>query len=275
MIRSALVLCAAGCAVHRVPAWDPPALPPGAGPADLIERLIADGDRAFAARDDPRRLDEAIQLWRAALDERPQSPALLCRLSRAYRWRGDDGVSWAERALGAANAVLRARALGGRPQNDVFAVARPEDLPALVAYAEALLAWSLRAGQATLVTEAGRIFAAANRAGELDRTAGWGASDRILGTLAALLPFGQSGPSGDLRYAEERFEAALASAPGYLPTRVAYAEFLAVRLRDGRLYRSLLEEVLAADADALPEAAPENRAAQRDARRLLHDEAPP
>jgi hypothetical protein len=196
-------------------------------------------------------------------------------MSRAYRWRGDDGVSWAERALGAANPELRARAIAHRPPWDVFAVARAEDLPALVAYAEALLAWSQRAGNATLVAQAGLIWAAANRAAELDRTAGWGAPDRILGTLAALLPVGMNGPAGDLRFAEERFEAALASGPDYLPNKVAYAEFLAVRLRDGRLYRELLEEVLAADADALRGAEPENRAAQRDALELLHDDLEP
>jgi hypothetical protein len=258
-----------------VESWDPPPLPPGAVSATIVARLVADGDRAFAARDDPQRVDEAISLWRAALEERPHSPVVLCRLSRAYRWRGDDGVSWAERALGAANPGLRARAVAHWPPEEIFAVARAEDLPALVAYAEALLEWSQRAGQATLEAQARRIYAAANRAAELDRSAGWGAPDRILGTLAALLPLEADGPSGNLRFAGEHFEAALASAPGYLPNKVAYAELLAVRLRGGRLYRRLLQEVLAADAWALPDAAPENRAAQRDAWRMLHDELAP
>ena len=59
-------------------------------------------------------------------------------------------------------------------------------------------------------------------------------------------------------------------APAYLPTRLAYAEDYAARVRDEALYRRLLDEIVAADANALPDAAPENADAQRTAVSYTH-----
>jgi hypothetical protein len=47
------------------------------------------GDELFLRRgEDPTRLDEAVDLWQAALAEHPMSPSLLLRLSRAWTLRG-------------------------------------------------------------------------------------------------------------------------------------------------------------------------------------------
>jgi hypothetical protein len=266
------------CVAQRTPAWERPGLPFGAVSDAIIDRLIADGDRAYAAREEPTRLDEALEDYRAALRYRPSDVGLLVRLSRAARARaatvsGSDGrkqlaqaVAWAERALAARNPAFLARTR--KPPEELFAVAEVADVPALAAYAEALLDWSERQGTATFLRERPLTHAAAIRLLQLDRAAEHAAADRLLGALDAA---GAPDLGGDLRAAEEHYEAALAGAPGFLPTRLDYADRYAVRMRDGKLYDRLLREVSSADADALPEAIAENRAAQKRARRLLQE----
>ena len=63
-------------------------------------------------------------------------------------------------------------------------------------------------------------------------------------------------------------EEALAAAPKYLATKVLMAENYAAKIKDRALYDRLLDEVLAADPDALPEVAVEQRVEQEKARRM-------
>jgi hypothetical protein len=268
-----------GCAASsRTAEWERPPLPFGAVSAEILDHMVASGDAAFAARDKPESLDDAIESWRGALRYRPDDPALLLRLSRGCRLRAHTlsrgsaeekalaAVAFAERALSARNPELWNLAHAKKPPALVFAAAQPPDAPLLAAYAEALLEWSSLHGTSTLLNERDAILAAAARAVDLDRAAGLGAGDRVLGWVKATLT-GDLG--GDLRASEEHFEASLAQAPGYLPTRLSYAESYCVRKRDGARYRRLLQEVAAANPDALPDAAPENRVAQKRAHELL------
>jgi hypothetical protein len=267
------------CAAHRTPAWEQPGLPFGAVSAEILDDMVKKGDDAFALRQDPKKLDDALDNWKGALRYRPADVALLVRISRAARLQAfslsgseartqaDDAVSFAERALCARNPPLCQTAADHKQDpSHLFNQAELADLPALNAYAEALLNWSERAGTATFIEQHEWIVAAADRARELDHTADHGAPDRILGIVYSSLT---TEYGGDLGRAEERFEAAVSSAPGYLPTRVEYAARWCVRMRDGARYRKLLQEVAAADPAALPDAAPENRAAQKRARELL------
>jgi TRAP transporter T-component len=279
MRLAVIVLIAGACAAtSRTAEWERPGQPFGAVSAEILDHMVASGDAAFAARDKPESLDDAIESWRGALRYRPDDPLLLLRLSRACRLRARTlthgaaaeraraAVGYAERALAARNESLWNLAHAKKPPHEVFAVAQPPDAPLLAAYAEALLEWSTLYSTATLLNERDSIEAAAVRAVELDRAAGLGAGDRVLGWIKATLS-GDLG--GDLRAAEVHFEASLAQAPGYLPTRLSYAESYCVRKRDGARYRKLLDEIAAANAEALPEAAPENRAAQKRAQTLL------
>jgi hypothetical protein len=267
-----VVMACAGCVAPRLAAWKVPEQASGDGRAEE-----AAGDRAFAEREQAARLDEAIAQYRAAARVCPGDARLWVKLSRATRLRAGDvrgaagdrlaleAVASAERAL-ATREELRRRAVDPRARPfRVFAAAERADVPALIAYADALFAWSERRSYATLLYEQDWIRGAAARAVALDRACEHGAPDRVLAVLESTLPT----PEAPLVDALERFEAASAAAPGYLPTRVEFAERWAARMRDGRLYRRLLEEVAAADPDALADARPENRAAQRRARALL------
>jgi tetratricopeptide (TPR) repeat protein len=273
----ALLGLLSGCVAHRMAAFYEPPRAFGELSGDVVDRLIADGDRAFAARDDANQLDEAIRAWKAALRYRPEAVPLMVGLSRALRLRAisqrdkpraDEAVQWAERALGANNSALRQSAAQDRSPQLLFALAERGDLPALTAYADALMTWAELHNVATLLAEQARLRAAAARAAALDRTIDHGAADRLLGMLLATVP---SDAGGDLRASQEHFEAALATAPDYLANLLAYGERYAVRTRDARLYRSLLERIVAADPSHPADAAPENRAAQRRAQQLLKE----
>jgi TRAP transporter T-component len=275
----ALALAATGCIAKRSAAWITPPTPFGAVSEQILDDLVADGDRAWKGRADPKQLDEAARAYGAVLRYNPADANTLVRLGRVALRRAtttdrgagaatrlDEATSSAERALSARNPALLAAARNANAKPaDVFSRAEPADAPALAVYAEALLRWSLAHGTPTLLKQRAWISAAATRALGFDPTVGWGAPNRVLGTLACELPEARE----NLHDALVRFEAAVAAAPAYLPTRLAYAEEYAMRMRDSALNRRLLEEVAAADPNALPDAAPENVEAQRAAKKLL------
>lgn len=272
-----LAVAASGCIAKRTPAWVAPGMPFGAVSEQILQDLVSAGDYAWKKRAEPGQLDEAARAWGAALRYNPSDAGVLVNLARvalrrASETRGagastrfDEATSYAERALSARNPALLDAARAGKPPVEVFSHAEPADAPALVVYAEALLDWSIAHGTPTLLKKREWIDAAARRALAFDPAVGFAAPNRVLGILDCELP--EAGQN--LRDALERFEAAVAAAPAYLPTRVAYAEEYATRVRDAALYQRLLDEVLAADPKSLPEAAPENAAAQRAARRLI------
>lgn len=272
-----LALALSGCIAKRTPMWRAPGEPFGTVSDQILADLVADGDRAWQRRAEPGQLDEAARAYGAALRYRPSDDNVLLRLARvAYRrardtrgaaaaGRLDEAVAYAERALAARNPKLGEAARAGAPPDAVFSHAEPADAPALAVYAEALLDWTLAHGTQTLLKYRPWIVAAATRALGFDPSVGWAAPRRVLGILDCELPEARQ----NLRDAFEEFEAAVAAAPAYLPTRIAYAEEYATRVRDDKLYRRLLEEVLAADGKALPEAAPENAEAQKTARSLI------
>jgi hypothetical protein len=266
-----------GCVSQRQAAWLAPPQPLGEVSDDTVDGLVRLGDAAWLKRQEPAQLDEAIRAFRAALRYRPADDNVLVRLSRVSLRRGrmlrgraaadvyDEAAAFAERALAARNPNLAEAARAGQTPEAVFARAEPADVPALAAYIEALMAWAMACGIPTLLAERQRITAAALRTIAFDRAAGWAAADRALAVLDCELPEARQ----NLRDALEHFEAAIAAAPAYLPTRLAYAEEYAPRVRDVALYRRLLDEVVAGDAGALPEALAENLEAQAAARRLI------
>jgi hypothetical protein len=274
LIVLSVALYACGCVAQRRPDWRAPAASFGGVSDAIVADLVHDGDAHWQWRAAPAELDEAVRAWAAALRYQPRDPGLLVRLGRAALRRGltqhrrdqlDLAVQLAERALAARNAELGAAARAGKPPEQIFALAAPPDAPALVLYAEAELAWALAYGTPTVLAQRDAIRAAAESALRFDRSVGWAAPDRVLGTLACEIPEARH----NLGQARDHFEAAVAAAPAYLPSRLAFAEEYAPRVHDVPLRRRLLEEVVVADARALPDAEPENREAQRVAQQLL------
>ena len=272
----ALLLCG-GCLASRHPVWQAPGPSFGDVSDEIVAGLVADGDRAWAQRGDEKQLDEAMRAYRAALRLRPDDAGLMVHLGQIAFFRGrhlsgksaavhfGDAVGWAERALSARNPALAAAARSAKKPDAVFAHSSPADQAALVLYAESLLRWAIAHNIETVLDQKPWIEAAAGRALMVDRAAGYGAPDRVLAVLACEQPAARQ----NLREALDHFEAAVAAAPAYLPTRLLYAEEYAVRMREAPLYRRLLTEVVSADPRLLPERLPENEAAQREARDLI------
>jgi hypothetical protein len=271
-------LLAGGCIAKRSPAWTSPPTGFGAVSEQILQDLVADGAKAWKARANKDQLDEAARAYSAALRYNPDDANVLVQLARiAFRratttdrgagaaTRLDEAVTFAERALSARNPALRDAARAGTKPAEVFSHAEPADALALAVYAETLLAWSMAHGTPTILKQRDWIAAAATRALAFDPAIGWGAPNRVLAILDCQLPEARE----NLHDAQVRFEAAVAAAPGYLPTRLAYATEYATRMRDDTLYHRLLEAVVAADPNALPDAAPENADAQKAARKLL------
>jgi hypothetical protein len=173
----------------------------------------------------------------------------------------------AERALSAANPLVAERLIRRRPTREIFAPLVRADLDAAAVWLEALHAAKEARGTLHLFDAQELLGAGAARIIALDRGAGWGAADRVLGQLLADLPVGAG---LDLVNAQEHFEAAIVIAPGYLPTRVLYALHWATRAREEDTFRRLLDEVVrAGDHSPPPGAASENAAAIATARALL------
>jgi hypothetical protein len=210
----------AGCSVHRTPAWE----------------------RAKLVAVDPP-TDELVHRSREAFRRgvRLRGAASLAAL--------DDAVTFAELAMYQDNQLFRDKVRRRERPSWLFAAPTREQLPALVAYGEALLEWSRRRGVGTLLEEQDRIREALQRAWRLDRDFDHAAPDRLLGIFFSVLPVGYG---ADYMHAREHFEAAIAADPGYLPSKMAYAEELAARTGDEQLYRRLVEEVADADPGKLP-----------------------
>lgn len=99
----------------------------------------------------------------------------------------------------------------------------------------------------------------------LDRNYYYGGPARWLGTYYAVAP-GIAG--GDMDKSKKYYEESMASAPGYLATKVLMAENYAAKVKDRALYDKLLDEVLAGNPDALPEVAIEQKVEQEKAGKM-------
>jgi hypothetical protein len=101
------------------------------------------------------------------------------------------------------------------------------------------------------VAEMPRIEAVMNRVLELDENYYYGGPHLFLGAFYAGRP---KALGGDPERAKASFDKAIAVSDGkYLMARVVKAQYYAVQIQDLALYRSLLQEVIAADPAALPE----------------------
>ncbi len=233
--------------------------------------LLAAGDAAFAGRDDPAQLAQALDAYGRAAAEAPGDPAAELRLARAQAFRALSdparaAEAWpaaaraAERALRRLSPDFGAAVDAGKPAAEAAARVEPPGAEAL--YWLALATWSSaqQKGVAALLAVKDAALAMMERAAALDERTDFGGPQRALGAWRASLP----GPAGGgVAAARAHFDRARGIAPGYQLTRVREAETLCVLLQDRARFEALLGEVLAADEGALPEAAPETRLAKR------------
>ena len=269
----AVALALAACGRPSTPAEAYAAPPP-----DPFATALADGDRAWAAREEPARLDAALAAFRKAASLRPGDPDAELRLARAEALRAQLAATPAEARAGW-DAASRAgeRALRSRAPAFAAAIDRGDDAVTAAAVVEALgaepLYWlavgRLRVAQATgpmavMVTK-DVVLGLLERVAALDEKVDRAGPHRWLGALCAALP---TAAGGGVTRAREHFERARALAPEDPFRPVLEAETLAVLLQDGARFDALLAEVTARDPAAERPLAAEIGAARRQAAAL-------
>jgi hypothetical protein len=272
-------LPATGC---RRPTESAPPPLPRAAPAERVETLISDGDRAFAERGDPGRLEAALRAYGAAAARRPGDPAVEVRLARAEAFRALSAPGPASREAWEASARAAERALRRLAPAWAEAIDRGEDPAAAAARvdgsgAEALYLLArgtMRAAQAVgyaaVLSVKDAALAMMSRAAELDERVDAAGPHRALGAWRAMLPVAAGGGAASSR---AHFDRARALAPDEPLTRIAEAETYAVLVQDAARYEALLQQVLAEDPARVPGRTPELAVAKRKARELLERKA--
>jgi hypothetical protein len=276
---AAVLACGGGC--HRAADGAPPPAPREAGSARTppFDAALADGDRAFAQRDDPSRLEAAVRAYAAAAGQKPGDPGAETRLARAEAFKGLAAASPAaareawEASARAAERALRRLAPGwaeaiDRGEDPAAAAARVEGAGAEALYllAQGTMRTAQATGHAAVLAVKDAALAMMARAAELDERMDAAGPHRALGAWRAMLPVAAGGGAAAAR---AHFDRARALDPEEPLARVAEAETWAVLVQDEARFEALLDEVLALDAARVPGRAPELAVAKRRAKELL------
>lgn len=272
ILISAVALLAGACGASRQAAWEQQTTAVTGNTADFA----AEGDAAWAKRSNREDLLAAIGLYEKAVSADTTNLDVLTKLARAYYFLADGhtmddpeqqiaiydkGIVAAERAL-ALDPAFKANAY----KPEVLNAMDPKFAPAMYWAASNLGKWARLKGFMTLLKYKDTAKALIEAMAPKAPTYFYYGADRYWGSYNALAP------SGTLEKSKEHYEKSMAAAPGMLSTKVLYADLYATKAQDKALYKRLLEEVLAADANADAEIAPENAVEQEKARRLLKPE---
>ena len=255
------------------------------------EALAAEAQALWTERGSLEKANAAIDKWQEAAKADGTNPIYQRELSNAYyfinnvhvRWADEDqeatmlvnykkGAKAAERALELANPAFAAVIKGGDDSDEAWTKAlksaRKEDVKTLYWYAVHLAKWAKQKGIIEILAYKNRALLVIQTCKTLEPEFFHGGPSRYLGTYWAALPkiFGQ-----DFKKSKENFEAAIGIDPTYLDTKVLYAFHYAKLTKDEALFRTLLNEVISADPNAIPELVPENKNAQRVAKYLLEN----
>lgn len=278
-----------GCGGSYESAWDEPADQgdtaggdeTGEGPS-RHDALVAQGDEAWAQRDDPDQIRAAIEAWEQATELQSSDAETWIKLSRAYYFLADGhlrfsepeqmadlwqtGIRAAERALAALSPEFAQAMQAERDIGEALQLLDERAVPALYWRATNLGKWARADGFATVLSYKDEIRAVMTRCMELDRYYFFAGPDRYFGAFFSIAP---TYAGGDVERSRQHFEESIRRFPNYFGTRVLFAEEYAVKSQDRQLYEEQLRYVVDGDPESLPEAAPENRVEQRKAQAAL------
>jgi len=269
----------AGCAGRKA-AWEKGGDQKAQGSGDAAS-MIAEGDAHWAKRSDPNEIRAAIASWEKAAAADPKNVDLLVKLTRANYFLADGflrdndkeylkymdiGVKWGEKAMIASSPEFDAKMRGGAKLPEAVPLIPKEGVPAMYWYASSLGKWAKRKSFAVLLGQKDNVRALMTRVLELDANYYHAGPHRYFGVFYAVAP---NFAGGDLKKSKEHFEKSLQLAPNYVGTKVLWAEELAVKEQDEATFDKLLNEVLAAPDDVIPELKPEVMVEKQKARELL------
>lgn len=267
---------AVGCAKHSATYEQAAAT----GTAEQSQTLLAEAMELWNGRDDAETLKASLGKFEAAYNADPSNRDAAIHLTRGWYFLGDAKTDDAEGKLAAWDTAVkwggRCMAInaefaglmekGNETERTAIRVMTKDDAGCLYWAASALGKWAKLKGFSTLLKHKDTAQAYVRRVEELDENYFYSGPDRYFGAVYAVAP---SFAGGDLSKAIVRFDESIAAQPGYLGTKVLKAELYATKMQDAALFEQLLNEVVAADASALPELGPENRAEQDKAKKLL------
>ena len=251
------------------------------GSADQSATLQAEADAAWENRADAAQLKAALAKYEEAFGADNSNRHAATRLTRGWYWYGDVHESTDEGKLAAWDTAVkmgkRCMAInteftqlldkGGETEASAAAKAMTiDDAGCLYWTASALGKWAKLTGFTTLLKHKDTVKAYISKVQSLDADYSYHAPDRYFGAYYAIAP---SFAGGDLTKSKEHFDKSIAGTPSYLATKVLYAKHYATKMQDGNLYEQLLNEVIAADPEAIPAIGPENKAEQAKAQKLL------
>lgn len=194
-------------------------------------------------------------------DESQRGRALRKELLRFY----ERGIAAAERALVALSPDFRSRVQAGARIERALDILPRAAAGALYWYAANLGRWALLKGIAELLFHKDRVFQVIRHIQSVAPKFFFGAADRYFGVYYTRVPI----PGGDLPRSRQHFERVLREHPTYFASRVLFAEYYAVRVRDRALFERTLRDVLNADETNLLNYVPEQTVEKRRAKLLL------
>jgi TRAP transporter TatT component family protein len=273
----AAALCAAACASTAstkgtgkptpTPTAVAAATPPGtAKPTASQRELIAKAAAAWAQREEPGAIDEAIRLWEEAALQPPAPAEALISAARARRLRidraglsssdplhetGRDASACADdarRAWAALEPDAAAAAAAGRPLGEVLGRIGTQAAEPLYLEAVCTAAWARAQGFTPLIERRGELKQILARVAQLAPELDEAGAERELGKLYSALP---AYAGGGLREARAHFEAALSRVPSSARTRIVFARTVGVKAQDRALFESQLQTASAAGDPAL------------------------
>jgi hypothetical protein len=278
ILPTVLAAAVALAACRRPADTAPPPVARDAAPA-RFDAALADGDRAFALRGEPARLEAALRAYQLAAAQRPGDPGAEVRLARAEAFRGlaanAPGIAreaW-EGSARAAERALRTQAPAwaeaiDRGEDPAAAAARVDAAGAEALYylAQGAMRSAQATGYAAVLAVKDAALAMMARAAEIDERVDAAGPHRALGAWRATLPTAAGGGAAASR---AHFDRARVLAPDEQLARVAEAETWAVLVQDERRFEALLDGVLGFDLGKDPPRAPENAIAKARAKDLL------
>jgi tetratricopeptide (TPR) repeat protein len=284
VVLALALLMPLGCAGRKAAWKDGDGGQDGAASGSEAAALVARGDEHWTKRTDPAAIRAAVAEWEKAAAAEPKNMELLVKLTRGYYFladgylRGnekeylevmDKAVKWGEKAMIAASPEFEAKMRDGGKIPAAVKLVPKEGVPAMYWYASALGKWAKKKGFAVLLGQKDNVKATMDRCLELDPTFFYGGPHRYFGAFYAVAP---AFAGGDLEKSKVHFNKSLEIAPNYVGTKVLWAAELSTKQQDEDTFETLLNEVLAAPDDAIPELIPEIIVEKGKAKELLADQ---
>jgi len=268
----------AGCATKSAGTYQVGAT---TGVADAATALKDHADTLWEQRGEKAKLEQALVKYEEAYNANPTDRHVAGRLVRGYYFLGDahesekeaklatwdKAIGWGKACLAINKDFAGLMEKGDLTEGEAAAQsASVEDVPCLYWTASALGKWGKLSGLAKTLKHLGTVKAYITTVEQLNPNFFHAGAYRYWGAYYSAAP---SFAGQDLDKSKEYFDKSIEMAPDYLGTRVLVADYWATRTQDKAAFTEHLEYVVAADPDALPEVAVENRKEQAKAKALL------